>query len=105
MYKRQLPYLAEHFSDRFSGENWIIVDTVRDSMLIHEIHKGCSLMMTSDIDFDAFTPEYSEDEELWRKLWKTFVDSIAIKERINPRLQMQMLPLRFRKYMKEFHPD
>ncbi len=100
-----LPYLAEHFSDRFSGENWIIVDTVRGSMLIHEIHKGCSLMTTNDIDFDSFTPEYSENEELWRKLWKTFVDSIAIKERINPRLQMQMLPLRFRKYMKEFHPD
>ena len=100
-----LPYLAEHFSDRFSGENWIIVDTVRGSMLIHEIDKGCSLMTTNDLDFDSFTPEYSENEELWRKLWKTFVDSIAIKERINPRLQMQMLPLRFRKYMKEFHPD
>ena len=55
-----------------------------------------------DVDFDSFTPEYSEDEELWQKLWKRFVDTIAIKERINPRLQMQMLPLRFRKYMKEF---
>lgn len=97
-----LPYLAEHFSDRFSGENWIIVDTVRSSVLVHEKNTGCSLANAGDVDFDSFTPEYSENEELWQKLWQTFVDSIAIKERINPRLQMQMLPLRFRKYMKEF---
>ena len=97
-----LPYLAEHFSDRLSGENWIIVDTVRDSVLIHEKDSKCFLANVDDVDFDSFTPEYSEDEELWQKLWKRFVDTIAIKERINPRLQMQMLPLRFRKYMKEF---
>lgn len=97
-----LPYLAEHFSDRFSGENWIIVDTVRNSVLVHEKNRGFSLANAGDVDFDAFTPEYSEDEELWQNLWQTFVDSIAIRERINPRLQMQMLPLRFRKYMAEF---
>lgn len=98
-----LPYLAEHFSDRFSGENWLIVDTVRNSVLIHEKDKKCSLARAEDVDFDSFAPEYSKDEELWQHLWKRFVDSIAIKERINPRLQQQMLPLRFRKYMKEFH--
>lgn len=96
-----LPYLAEHFSDRFSGENWVIVDTVRGSVLVHEREQGCSLATVEDVDFDAITPEYSEDEELWQSLWKTFVDAIAIKERVNARLQMQMLPLRCRKYMKE----
>lgn len=97
-----LPYLAEHFSDRFSGENWMIVDTVRNSVLIHEKNKRCSLAKAEDVDFDSFSPEYSADEELWKQLWKRFVDSIAIKERVNPKLQQQMLPLRFRKYMKEF---
>lgn len=96
-----LPYLAEHFSDRFSGEDWLIADTVHGGVLVHEKNKGCSLVSAEDIDFDALELSYSEGEELWQKLWKRFVDSIAIKERINPRLQMQMLPLRFRKYMKE----
>lgn len=96
-----LPYLAEHFSDRFSGEDWLIADTVHGGVLMHEKNKGCTLANAGDIDFDALQLSYSEGEELWQKLWKRFVDSIAIKERINPRLQMQMLPLRFRKYMKE----
>lgn len=97
-----LPYLAEHFSDRFSGEDWMIVDTVRGSVLFHKKNGVCSLVNAEDIDFDAYVPEYSEDEELWQELWKKFVDTIAIKQRINPRLQMQMIPLRLRKYMAEF---
>lgn len=96
-----LPYLAEHFSDRFSGENWMIADTVHQMVLTHEQDKGCSLARVEDVDFDALSPAVSEQEELWQKLWKSFVDTIAIKERINPALQRQMLPLRFRKYMKE----
>lgn len=96
-----LPYLAEHFSDRFSGEDWVIADTVHRGVLIHEKNKGCSLANMEDVDFDALILQYSEGEELWQKLWKKFVDAIAIKERINPELQRQMLPLRFRKYMRE----
>ena len=51
---------------------------------------------------DELTLTYSEDEKQLQKLWKLFVNTIAIKERVNPKLQRQMLPLRFRKYMKEF---
>ena len=42
------------------------------------------------------------EEKEWQKLWKVFVDTIAIKERMNRNLQRQMLPLHFRKFMKEF---
>lgn len=97
-----LPYLAEHFADRFAGENWIIADTVHGGVLIHERYGRCVLARADEVDFDAYSPEYSEDEELWQRLWKRFVDAIAIKERKSPHLQMQMLPLRCRKYMKEF---
>jgi probable DNA metabolism protein len=96
-----LPYMAEHFADRFSGENWVIADTVHRTLLLHESGKGCTLAEMSDLDLEALELSVSASEELWQKLWKRFVDSIAIKERINPRLQMQMLPKRFRKYMKE----
>lgn len=96
-----LPYLAEHFADRFSGEDWVIADTVHGTVLIHERDRGCSLVKAEEVDFDALSLQCSQNEELWQKLWKKFVDTIAIKERINPGLQRQMLPLRFRKYMKE----
>ena len=97
-----LPFLAEHFADRFSGENWVIADTVHETVLIHQKNKGCIYATMQEVNFDELTLHYSAEEETMQKLWKTFVDAIAIKERINPNLQRQMLPLRYRKYMKEF---
>ncbi len=97
-----LPFMAEHFSDRFSGENWVIADTVHRTVLVHEKEKKCSYMTMEEVDFDSLVLEMSEQEEEWKRLWKHFVDSIAIKERMNPKLQRQLLPLRYRKYMVEF---
>lgn len=55
-----------------------------------------------EVDFDELSLPYSEDEKDMQKLWKLFVDTIAIKERKNRDLQRQLLPLWFRKYMKEY---
>lgn len=46
--------------------------------------------------------ELSEQQEEYVDLWKTFFDKIVIKERINKKLQTNMLPLRYRKHMTEF---
>lgn len=97
-----LPYLAEHFSDRFSGESWIIADTVHKNVLIHQKNQGCIYASMDEVDLDELTLHYSEEEKDLQNLWKLFVDTIAVKERINRNLQRQMLPLRYRKYMKEF---
>lgn len=97
-----LPYLAEHFADRFSGENWVIADTVHKTVLIHRKNEGCVFASMDEVDFDALVLQYSEEEEDLQNLWKLFVETIAIKERVNKDLQRQMLPLRYRKYMKEF---
>lgn len=53
-------------------------------------------------DFDERALLYSEVEEEYQKLFRQFCDSIAIEARINPKLQMSMLPLRFRPNMTEF---
>jgi probable DNA metabolism protein len=42
------------------------------------------------------------DSDEYQDLWKIFFENIAIKERINPKLQRNNLPLRFRKDMTEF---
>lgn len=97
-----LPYLADHFSDRFSGENWVIADTVHHTVLIHQRMQECIYASLEDVDLDVLQLRYSAEEENMQKLWKLFVDTIAIKERINTDLQRQLLPLHFRKYMKEF---
>lgn len=43
-------------------------------------------------------PSFSEEEVEFQKLWKTFFQTIAIKERTNSRLQMQYMP---KKYWKD----
>lgn len=98
-----LPYMADHFADRFYEEKWIIADTVHRTVLIHD--KGDSVVYAAmeEVNPDELQLSYSEEEESMQKLWKVFVDKIAIQERINPKLQRQLLPLRFRKYMKEFN--
>lgn len=86
----------------FPEENWVIADTTHGSMMIHERGKGCSYIHAKDEDFDRLLLSYSEEEEVFQKLWKRYIDSVGIKARENISLQNQMLPLRFRKYMKEF---
>ena len=68
----------------------------------HKANYKTVYLSMDEVDMDELTLTYSEDEKQLQKLWKLFVDTIAIKERVNPKLQRQMLPLRFRKYMKEF---
>ncbi len=97
-----LPFVAPHFADRFSGENWAIADTVHGQVVIHERKKGCAFLTMEEVDFDALELNYSDEEEVLQRLWGLYVDTIGIKERENEKLRTQMLPLRFRKYMKEF---
>ena len=42
-----------------------------------------------------------KDERLFQEMWRTYFHSIAIKERLNPRLHRQNMPARFWPYMPE----
>lgn len=122
-----LPFLGEHFADRFPGENFMIRDKKRDVYLVHQVGKDYFLYkqgraqsgekrgreagscVEAEQGEAAFlkkeeTPGllYSGKEERIQELFRCFVDSISIKERENRKLQCQMLPLRFRPDMVEF---
>lgn len=99
------PYLAEHFADRFSGEDWIIADTVHETMMIHRKNQGCVYATMEEVDMDELSLKYSAEEKTMKELWKCFIDTIAIKERTNRNLQTSMLPIRYRKHMKEFEQE
>lgn len=43
----------------------------------------------------------AEDERLFQRLWKGYFDAMTIRERINPRLQRQMMPKRFWRFLTE----
>lgn len=98
-----LPFLMPHFADRLPAENFIIYDENTDTFGLHPKFRQWYLLR--GVDFDEANIRYSQAEEDYQKLFKCFCDAIAIEARMNPKLQMNMLPLRFRPNMTEFRQD
>ena len=96
-----LRLIAPHFSNRLNTENFVIYDEKRKTAVIHRSGYSWIFVSADEFDLDKFE-ELSEQEEKFQMLWKTFFDSIAIKERKNDKLQKNNLPLRFRSNMLEF---
>ena len=98
-----LPFLGEHFSDRFPDENFLIADTGRNHVIFHGRHGQYQYAHMTDYELGNLTAKRSESEQWIQDLWKLFVTTIGIDARKNPKLQQQMLPLRFREYMREMN--
>ena len=97
-----LPILAEHFTDRFPLENFLIYDEVHQTAAVHRAGKYYMLVDTSDLNLELLS-DYSENETRFQDLWLTFFENIAIKARTNPVLQAQNIPKRFWKDTVELH--
>lgn len=95
-----LSYLAEHFSDRFPEENFVILDDVHFMAVFHEKEKDWFLGKLTEEEL-SYIWEMRESEE-YEDLWKTFFKTIAIEERVNKKCQRNMCPIRYRDYMVEF---
>lgn len=95
-----LPFLMPHFAERLPAENFVIYDENQQIYGLHASFQKWYILQGADFDEERLV--YSETEEMYQKLFKRFCDSIAIEARINPGLQMNMLPLRFRPNMTEF---
>lgn len=92
-----LPYICPHFAERYPQENILIYDETH--RLLAVIEKGNASLL-ADVDCPKFSSE--EREAGIQSNWRTFLESVTIKERINPRVQMSHLPLRFRGNMVDF---
>lgn len=99
-----LPCLGAHFQERFPLENWMIRDKKRSMFVVHEAGKRWVLVQEEDPEgrMDEQLLHLSGQEEKMQALWREFCDTIAIKERLNPKCQRTHLPLRYRPDMTEF---
>lgn len=95
-----LPLLGEHFSDRFPRENFLIYDVTRGDVLAHEAGGGWWIVRNSPFTRES-AMAISETEEELQRLWRGFCRSISIQERENRKLQQQLWPSKFRKWMTE----
>lgn len=90
--------VLDHFARRFSAQAFLLCDTVH-------LKCGCFCPPRDRTIFPVSAipnPKASDEELEYRKLWKQFFQSVAIKERYNPKCQNTHLPKRYRPYMTEF---
>ena len=95
-----LTCVADHFTDRFPLENWMIYDKTHCVFLIHKAGEKWGLVWGEQLDREA-ADRVSKKEREYEQLWKGFFESVAITERKNLKCQQNHLPLRYRKKMTE----
>lgn len=94
--------VSPHFVDRLPQEKFVIYDGNRNVCSLHL--PGKQWIIAEIPEIDSLCYNHIIDDE-YAKLWRVFFDNIAIKERINSKLQRNNLPIRFRKDMTEFVSD
>ena len=96
---RVLPLLRGHFCQRYANEQFFIYDRTHRELLLYANGRS---RITQIEHFQPALP--GEDELYFRSLWKQFFQSVAIRERENPRCQNTFMPKRYRGTMTEFLP-
>ena len=85
--------LGQHFMRRFSSQNFVIHDKIRELCFLYS-DKNYQIIDSTNM----MIPSISAEEQKYQELWKLFFHTISIPERKNPRCQMQFMP---KKYWKD----
>ena len=97
---RVLPLLRGHFCQRCHDETFFIYDRTHQEALFY------SGGISSILPLAAFTPVPPDEAELgYRRLWRCFYDTVAIRERENPRLRMTHMPKRYWNLLTELQSE
>lgn len=97
-------FIMPHFADRLPIEDFIIYDKTHDQAGIHRKQQGWFLAGQVREEYPQYVGMLEmagEEEKQMQELWMIFVDTIAIEERKNQKLQRQHMPLWCRKHMTE----
>lgn len=100
-----LPLTLEFLTDRFADQRWLIYDLHRQYGFYYDLKEVIEVRFDREEDhlLTGILREdiMDKDEKLFQQLWKQYFKATAIKERSNPKLQRQHMPVRFWKYMTE----
>ena len=97
---RVLPILRSHFCARYQSDAFFLYDRTHKEALFYANGKAVIQPLEH---FQMAPPD--EAEAHYRLLWKRFYDTIAIKERYNPRCRMTNMPKRYWGTMTEFQDE
>ena len=100
-----LPLTLPHLTNRYADQRWLIYDMKRQYGYYYDLKD------TQEVRFEEKESHFltgllddsimDKDELLFQRMWQTYFKSIAIKERINPKLHKQNMPVRYWKYLTE----
>ncbi|MEA4923338.1 MAG: TIGR03915 family putative DNA repair protein [Eubacteriaceae bacterium] len=91
-----IEFLANHFCDRYKNEPFMIHDLKRKKALVYSGNRWYITEFTVEE-----LPPMAPGEQVYRELWKNYFDTIAIKQRINPRCQKNFMPVRYWQHLTE----
>ena len=96
-----LPALAEHFTLRFGETPWAIIDEKRGLCLRKANGSDAVLVPYPSDPSEAATKKSEKDS--WEDMWRLYHKSINNESRKNTRLQRQLMPERYQKYLTELN--
>lgn len=94
-----LPFVAQHFDERFPEEDWIIYDAKRKKSAVHK--HNMDTIFVEGRDMDHLTKDLQTNDE-YRDLWQVFFKTIGIEARYNSKCQQNHMPQWYRKNVTEF---
>ena len=101
---RVLSLLGPHFCSRFHNETFFLYDRTHQEALFYDGRGPHPVPVLRPLDsFRMAAPD--ENEARYRILWKRFYDTIAIRERYNPKCRMTQMPKRYWSTMTEFQDE
>lgn len=93
-----LEILSNHFKKRLKNEFWIIKDVKRN---IVSLYDKKDVVLVDSNNFQLYSDEISNQENLFKDLWIEFYNTIGIDARKNDRCRMNFMPKRYWKYITE----
>jgi probable DNA metabolism protein len=93
-----LPLAIPYFRDRFRDQRWLIYDIGRRYGYYSDWKEVTEITMEDDAHLvgGKLDPAMlAENEHLFQQMWRGYISAMAIKERLNARLQRQHMPRRF----------
>ena len=103
-----LPIVINHFQDRFGDQSWLIYDAQRhygyyyDGKTVIRITFESETKIPFSLEDGKLNADVlSDNDQLFQELWRTYFKAVCIKERMNPKKQLNDMPRRYWKYMTE----
>lgn len=95
-----LEMIVGHFRGRFPNGRWAIVDVMRGYGALYDGRRVQFVSISDPTRISRMIAEHAPPDA-FTQMWKSYYDSMAIKERLNPRLLKQCLPVRYWRHLPE----